>query len=919
LLPGRGNETGVLSKLLSGVRAGQGASLVLRGEAGIGKTALIDAVVADTPNVRVLRAIGVESETELGFGAMHQLCGPVLDLLPRLPGPQADALSIVFGLSMGPAPDRLLVSLAVLSLLAELSAERPVVCVADDAHWMDRESAQALGFAARRLSADPVFVVFAVREPVSALSGIPELVMGGLRRRDARMLLDSVVPWPLDDGVRERVVAETRGNPLALLELPRGLTPAAMAGGFGLTGALPRAEGTEDGTQEVVRYRIEGLPAEVRLLLAAAAAEPTGDPALVWRAAATLGLDSEAITQAFKWGLLEIDGRLVFHHPLARSAAYCAASPEDRRRVHEALAAATNADFDSDRRAWHRARAATDTAEEVALELEGSAGRARIRGGAPAAAAFLERAAGLTAEPKRRAQRELAAAQAKHDAGAHDSSLDLLARAESGSLNDTELAHAALLRAQIVYAQNRGNEAAPLLLRAARRMQALDGGLARQTYLDALGAAHFAGRLSVPGSGILDVAEAAREGPKPEREATASDLLLDGLTAINLEGYAVGVPILKQAVDRFNVGDVTPGEEQHSLWPASHAALIAWDDESYQTLSGRHVDLGRRTGSLAVLPTVMSARIVAHALAGELAAAEQLIREQRTMSEAVGSPLPPYGLLITAGWRGRKEAVRELKASTQWEVTRRGEGAGLAVADYASAVLYNGLGRYRDALAAAVATDDARDGFAVRTLGLVEMIEAAVRCGEVRQAGKALGTLSDMASTAGTDWVCGVQARSAAFLSEARAAEDLYREAIERLGRTRIRVELARSHLAYGEWLRREGRRADARQQLHVAHQMMSEMGLEAFAGRAGRELLAIGETVRARRDETRFDLTTQEHQIASMAADGLTNPEIGAQLFISARTVEWHLRKVFAKLGITSRRDLHRISPERRQMNLSA
>jgi hypothetical protein len=269
LLPGRGNETGVLSKLLSGVRAGQGASLVLRGEAGIGKTALIDAVVADTPNVRVLRAIGVESETELGFGAMHQLCGPVLDLLPRLPGPQADALSIVFGLSMGPAPDRLLVSLAVLSLLAELSAERPVVCVADDAHWMDRESAQALGFAARRLSADPVFVVFAVREPVSALSGIPELVMGGLRRRDARMLLDSVVPWPLDDGVRERVVAETRGNPLALLELPRGLTPAAMAGGFGLTGALPRAEGTEDGTQEVVRYRIEGLPAEVRLLLAA--------------------------------------------------------------------------------------------------------------------------------------------------------------------------------------------------------------------------------------------------------------------------------------------------------------------------------------------------------------------------------------------------------------------------------------------------------------------------------------------------------------------------------------------------------------------------------------------------------------------------------------------------------------------------
>jgi DNA-binding CsgD family transcriptional regulator len=905
MLRGRRSECGVLDRLLAAVRGGESRALVVRGEAGVGKTALLEYLVERASGCRIARAAGVESEMELAFASLQQLCAPMLDRLEHLPDLQRDALRRAFALSEGSPPDRLVVGLGVLGAMSEAAADRPLVCVVDDAQWLDQASIQALEFVARRLFAESVALVFAVRPSADEqrLAALPELVVEGLRDGDARALLGSVIRGPLDERVRDRIVAETRGNPLALLELPRGLTPAQLAGGFGLT----EAQTLSGRIEESFLRRLQVLPAETQRVLLLAAAEPVGDPVLLWRAGDRLGIRFEAADAAESEGLLEIGTQVTFRHPLVRSAIYRAVSPEERRTAHQALAEATDPDVDPDRRAWHRAQAAAGPDEDVAAELERSAGRAQSRGGVAAAAAFLEQAAKLTPSPARRGERALAAAQAKHQAGAPDAALALLATAQAGPLDELQRARIDLLRAQIAFAVNRGSDAPPLLLTAAKRLEPLDVGLARETYLDALWAAMFVGRLARSG-GLREVAQAAHAAPRPDpsREPPrAADLLLDGLASLFEAGPPAGTATLRRALRAFRSEQISKEEEIRWLHFACRTAVDLWDDEAWDVLATRHIELARDAGALVELPIALHTRIGVHLNAGELTAAAAVLEEVEVIAEATGSQVAPYGAVALAAWRGRESQALELMQASTDEVVARGEGSALTAIGWARAQLYNSLGRYEDALVPAQQASEHAEELLFANWGLVELIEAATRSGRAALAADAIERLTQATRASGSDWALGIEARSRALLSDGDAAEALYREAIERLGRTRVRVALARAHLLYGEWLHRERRRVDAREHLHTAHRMFDAMGAEAFAERARRVLAAAGETVRRSTIEARDELTPREAQIARLARDGQTSAEIGAQLFLSPRTVDWHLRKVFAKLGINSRKQL--------------
>jgi DNA-binding CsgD family transcriptional regulator len=905
-LIGRSAERDVLDRLVSAVRAGESRALVVHGEPGVGKTALLEYLAGHASGCRVVRAAGVQSEMELAFAGLHQLCGPMLERLDRLPVPQRDALATAFGLSAGPAPDRFLIGLAVLSLLSEVAEDGPLVCLIDDEQWLDHASAQVLAFVARRLGAESLGLLFGARLPSSDLTGLPELMIGGLREEDARALLDSVLTGPLDPRVRDQIIAETRGNPLALLELPRGLTAGELAGGFGLPAAVPLSGSIED----TFRRRRDALPAETRRLLLVAAADPAGDPALVWRAAGRLRVGAGAAAPAVEAGLADFGTRVRFRHPLVRSVAYRSASPQERQAAHRALAEVIDEAIDPERRAWHRAQAAPGPDEDVARELERSAGRARARGGLAAAAAFLERAALLTVGPAQRAGRALAAAQAKFQAGAFDAALNLLGMAEAGPLSELQQARVDVLRAQLAFVSNRGRDAPLLLLKAAERLEPIDASLARATYLDALTAAMFAGRLASAGGDTVEVALAAEAAPRPLRAPRAPDLLLDGLVTNFNEGYAAAIPILRRALTAFGI-EMSADEELRWLWLACVVAIHLWDDEHWDRLSSRYVDLARTAGALSELPLALSMRAYMLLFAGDLAGAASLVDEIATVTEATGSNPSPYAALALAALRGRQAEASALIETTSRDVTRRGEGIGIAVAERANAVLNNGLGRYREAMAAVQTIVAYRRDPGSMNWAAVEFIEAAAHVGMRETAADTHRWLAEMTGASGTGWGLGVEARSRALLTDGEAAERLYRESIMYLGRTSIRTELARVHLLYGEWLRREGRRTDAREQLRKAQQMLEQMGIDAFAERARRELRASGETARKRTAGTSEELTAQEAQIARLARDGLSNPEIATRLFISARTVQYHLSKVFAKLGISSRSQLSHVLPE--------
>jgi DNA-binding CsgD family transcriptional regulator len=903
-LAGRRVECAALDRLLDAVRAGESRTLVVHGEPGAGKTVLLEYLAGRASDCQVVRVAGVQSEMELAFAGLHQVCAPLLDRLAVLPGPQAEAVRTAFGLSAGPVPDRFLVGLAVLGLLAEAAAKQPLVCLADDAQWLDQASAKVLAFVARRLEAESVGLVFGTRGAGGDLGGLPELVVGGLPEGEARALLNSVLAGPIDARVREQIVAETGGNPLALLELPRGLTAAELAGGFGLPGAVPLAGSIEDS----FRRRVEALPAQTRLLLLLAAADPTGDPVLVWRAAGQLGVGAAAARPAVEAGLVEFGGRVRFRHPLVRSATYRSASVPDRQAVHRALAEATDPATDPDRRAWHRAQAAQGPDEEVAAELERSAGRALARGGLAATAAFWERSAGLTADPARRAGRALAAAQASVRAGSFGQALDLLAIAEAGPLDELQSARTDLLRGQVAFASGLYSDAPPLLLKAARQLEPLDLDLARETYLGAYQAARFAGHLA-GADDLLEVSRAVRALPPPAHPPRPDDLLLDGLALLVTDGPAAAAPVLRHARSAFASTDVPAAEAFWWGWLAPAAGYVLWDDHDWD-LTARQVQLAREAGALDQLPLLLSRMAMDAVWSGDLGAGASLIAEADAVCAATGSRHVSYAAALLAAFRGREAEAALLIQATLERAAAGGEGATVPGAHWVAAVLCNGLGRYEEALAAARRAREHEHAFA-SAWALPELIEAAARSESMRAASDALDLLAERARAGGTDWGLGIEARCRALLSEGKDAERHYREAIERLGRTRLRPDLARAHLLYGEWLRRQRRRGEAREQLRTAHGMLEAIGMEAFAARARRELRATGETARKRVVAAADgELTAQEAQIARMARDGLSNPEIGARLFLSPRTVQYHLGNVFAKLGITTRSQLRSVLP---------
>ena len=896
----RRDECAQLDALIAGARGGVSGALVVRGTPGMGKTALLDYWLASASGCRIVRAGSVESEMELAYSGLHQLCAPLLDHLDGLPDPQREAMATAFGLRGGKPADKFLVALAVLSLLSGVAATQPLICLVDDAQWLDRTSAQVLGFVARRLGAESVVIVIAAREGVEIpeLLGLPELAISPLGEEDARALLADAMPGRVDESVRRRIVAEAGGNPLALLELPKAWTTSAIAGGFG----LPDTVGVPARVEESFRRRLNALPEPSRQLMLVAAAEPVGDPALVRAAAKQLGIATDAAAPATAAGLFGIRSEVGFRHPLVRSVVYRDATISDRRRVHAALADATDAAHDPDRRAWHLAAASSGPDEEVASALEHSAGRAQARGGIAAAAAFLERAAALTPDPAKRASRALAAAQASFQAGAFHDALDLLATAEGGRLDPFQRALVDLLRAHIAFAAGYGKDAPPLLMNAARQMGAFDAGMARQTYLIAWVATVFAGHHAGP-DGLAEAGRTIRALPPRAGDPGALDLLLEGLALLVTDGRAAAVPTLQRAAAALR--DIGADDVLRWGWAGTAATDATWDPDGSRSIAELQSKVFRQVGALGQLPISLAALGNNAIWSGDFAGAASIAAEAASVATATGSHFPPTIALRLLAMRGNEPEAAALIEGTQADASGDGRGMAEANADWAASVLYNGLGRYDKAMAAADRATSATFEPFVSVWALPELVEAAARAGHPGRAHEALERLVETTQPCGTESALGMEARSRAILSDGAAAEDQYRDAIQRLTNTPLRPELARAYLLYGEWLRREGRRVDAREQLRSAYDLFLPIGMRAFAERSRRELVATGEHVRKRGVENADALTPQEEQIARLAREGHSNHEISAQLFLSPRTVEWHLRKVFAKLGIASRRDL--------------
>ncbi|MDX6453341.1 MAG: hypothetical protein QOH16_3390 [Gaiellaceae bacterium] len=880
-------ESAVLDRVLEAAWARRSAAVVVRGEPGIGKTELLEHAAARASGFRVVRTVGVESELELAFAGVHQVCRQLADSAERLAPPQRQALATAFGLSAGGLPDRFVVGVAVLNLLAKAAEEQPLLCIVDDAQWLDQASMQTLGFVARRLSTEPVALMFGLRTPSAELAGIPELVVDSLADPAACALLESVTPGALDERVRDRILAEARGNPLALLELPQTLTPAELAGGLG----LPAPLSPESALEESLRGRLERLPAETRLLLLVAAAEPVGDPALLGRVAEQLGIGADATAPAESDSLFRLGAGLAFRSPLVRSIVYHTAPLAERMDVHRALAECTDPAVDPDRRTWHQAHAELGPDDELAEELEGCADRARARGRLAAAAAFLERGVVLTSEQARRADRALAAAGAMHEAGYSEHASDLLRLAEAGVLDERQQGVLEMLRAQIAFALRPEEDAASLLACAAKRLETVDEALARETHLEAIYAGLFATPLD-GGPGLVPLATGARAAPA-STEPRSVDLLLDGWATRLSEGHGAGAPILRQALIDFRADDI----RWHLL--AFHAADDLWEDDAAHLLAIRIAGLTRRRGARVWLPQAVSAVAYRSLCEGEFGVAARLVEEAQSVAASIGGKAPASSRALLAAWRGHEDEV----------VAPSDDGAiHLTITEYAQAVLNNGLGRYEAALVAAQRAVVQGDLYSPWVLS--ELVEAAVRSGDTDLAEAAVECLRRRTRVSGTDLARGIRSVARALVSGGDAADILYRAGIEQLGRTRIAPYRARAHLLYGEWLRREGRRVEARAQLQVANGMLTAIGAGAFAERAARELLATGQRARRRTVETLGQLTVREAEIAHLARDGHTNKEIGSRLFISGRTVEYHLQKVYRKLGIVSRRQLHRVLP---------
>jgi DNA-binding CsgD family transcriptional regulator/tetratricopeptide (TPR) repeat protein len=904
-LVGRNRECATLDRLLGEIRDGASRSLVLRGDPGIGKSALLDYAVTGAVGFLVIRVTGVESEMEFAFAALQQACAPLLKHLEQLPAPQADALRVAFGLSHGDPPDRFLVGLGVLGLAAEETAAQPVLCIVDDAQWIDQTSLQALAVMARRIYGESVGMIFAARtEGVRGeLAGFPELMLSGLTERDARALLAGVVPDRLDDRVRDRIIAEAAGNPLALVEFSREITEAGeLAGWFGVSPWIARPLADRVATRYLAR--VTNLPASTRRLLLVAAAEPLGDPMLLSLAGGRLGLSIEDLAPAEAAGLVRLGTHVAFRHPLVRSAIYLSAPAAERHAVHAALAEITDPGQDPDHRAWHRAQATLGPDEAAAGDLELSANRALSRGGPAAAAAFLAHAAALSPDPAERARRNLAAAQPKFDAGAPREAAELLAAARAGPLDEVQQARADQLAARIATGTGAGGDPPRLLVDAAIRLAPRDAPMARRAYLDAFMSAMLTGGRG--GTSWQDVGLAAAAAPPPLVKERADDLLLEGLAAHATDGYQACLPTLRDALGRLagaraglpSVGMVSV------FWLACRVAINLWDDESFITLAERMVAAARGTGTLLELPSALAMAATAAMLTGDLAAATACVEQLDAVHAVTGAVRAVHGWLALTAWQGQAGRHAAEAAVDQAEGNR---AAVLGIYAYTTALLYNGLGRYAEAAEAASAVLERADELGYTLWALPELAEAAARSGRPDLASEAVTMLERTTRPSGTEWALGIQARSKALISDGEQAEELYAEAVSRLGRTRVVPHLARAHLLYGEWLRREKRKTDARAQLRSARELFTAMGTDAFIQRTERELAATGERIRRRDVRPVVELTAQEALIARLVTDGHSNPEIAAELFISPRTVEYHLRKVFGKLDITGRGQLAR------------
>ncbi|WP_193044722.1 ATP-binding protein [Mycolicibacterium baixiangningiae] len=900
-LLGRHREQETLSRLIDGARQSRSGALVIRGEAGIGKTALLTSALTRATHMRHLCVSGVEYESELAYSGVQQVCQPLTGQFGDLLPPQRDALLVVLGLSDGDAPDRFRVALAVLTLLGEAARTTPIVCAIDDAQWLDKASLQVFGFVARRLAADPVVMIFAARpfDSDSELAGLPEMWLERLDDRAARALLARSLPGRVDERTQAGILAEAAGNPLALLELHRVLTPAELAGGYGWAKARLPAERVES----VYSRLLPGLPEPTRTLLLIAASEPAGQPMDVWATAALLGVGVDAAGPAEEAGLLTIGRRIQFRHPLVRSAIYQSASQDERRSVHRALAEVMVGRGEESRRAWHRAHAAAEPDESVAHDLEASADQARARGGAAAAAAFLSAAAELSPDRAECGRRAVAAARDMLDAGAPDAALQLLAHAESAA--DLDGIHVEVLRSEIAFATRRGGDAPIHLLACAERLAPVDVALSRQTYLKAMMASIFSARLS--GADAADpaaIATACAAAPAPTAAPGAADLLLTGLVKRFTAGYGEAAPVLRRALRVFRDEAAAGTADAQWYGLAGRVALDLWEQADWAAIAQQQIDLLRRGGVLTLLPVALAHRAGVSVHSGRFAEADGFIEEAQAISAAIGVPSPGYIEPVLAAFRGQPERTMELVDAGIASATARGEGRVIPLVGYAAGVLHNTFGDYGAALAATKWAVD-YDDLGMCGYGLLERVEAGALGGDTAAAHQALDQLLERTAATGTEMALGMAARSQALLANDGCAEELFIASITHLKRCDVDVLLARVHLLYGEWLRDRGRQDAAATQLRRAHGIFSRMRADGFAGRARRGLSDLGQAMPVPDTGLADELSRQELTIARMARSGQTNTEIAAQLFISPRTVEWHMTRIFGKLSITSRHGL--------------
>ncbi len=903
-LVGREAETATVDAIVTAARDGLGGALVLRGEPGIGKSALLAHAAETADGFRVLRIGGVEAERDMAFAGLHRLLTPLLDELGTVPVPQQQALNVAFGIEEGPPPDRLFVGLGALTLLSTQAASRPILCVVDDLQWLDEESARVLALVGRRLHADPVAMVFGMRtaaETTSAIEGLTILDVPGLPHTDAQAVLREAATHPIDDDVADWVTSECRGNPLALVEVATSLTRGQLAGTEVLPQPLPVGRELE---AQYLR-RVRDLPADAQLFLLVAAAEGSTDASVVREAADHLGLPSSAADVAEQSGFLDLEPILAFRHPLVRSAVYQGASSADRRRAHDALAAVGARAGEEHRRAWHRAAAAEQPDEDVARALEAVAARARRRGGDLAVAAFLSRAVEMTPDGGPRAARTLAVAEAELAAGAPARALRRI-DALPAPLDDDVQVRAVRLRGACHLALGQTDEALPVLVESARALAARDPAAARETLLDAVSVAVFTGRRAAADTIDQIALEAVAIGFPAESDATAGDLLLHGLATLYTRGLRDAAPRLREALDVLAILDDEALDHPDTLRWIGFGCLAAGslgDYDRVHALASRLVGAARDRGALVALTRGLYFLALAEVVRGELEAATDTFAEGRELRTARGDPAG-LGAVVVLAWQGLEADARAEAAAVRRESDARSQRGVLVYAEHGLGVLDLALGSYASALGHALEVD-AEDSYFLSLLALPDLVEAAARAGDAGAAGEPLDRLESRAAVSGTPLALGLAARARALLADDDTAEQSHTEAVELLGGTRARGHLARAHLLYGEWLRRRKRRREARTQLRLALEIFETMGAATFAERARVELLATGEHARRRSVETTGDLTPQEQQVARLAASGSTNSEIASHLFISASTVDYHLRKVYRKLGISSRREL--------------